>query len=151
MKKLLTISLAVLLVFTFVSFAAAQESDPMEGVQEYQDGFQWVPGNLPWALYIPHYDIGGGWWTGLCMQSMDQLPNMYKVYYCDNSGYWTPASVTEGALTSFQKVAWMVTPAMTGGLTTGWIVVESMYRMLGFVNYGQIGISVTTLGPFWSW
>jgi hypothetical protein len=149
MKKLLTVFLAVLLVFSFVSFAAAQESDPMEGVQVYQGDFKWVPGNLPWQLFIPHYDIGGAWWTGLVLHNMDINANQMTISFCDNDG-WTWGT-KEVAMTGFQKLAWMVTPQMTGGCVTGWIVVESQFQLLGFVNFGQTGISVTTLGPFFSW
>ena len=148
MKKLLTVFLAVLLIFTFASFAAAQESDPLEGVQVYDGDFQWVPGALPWALFIPHYDIGGEWWTGLVLQNMSGVGNMYKMYFCDNDGYIQ--ATKDGAFTSFQKAAWMMTMSMTGSCSTGWMVIESEFQLLGFVNYGQSGISVTTLGPFWS-
>ena len=87
MRKIITIFLAVFLVFTFASFAAAQESDPMEGVQVYDGDFKWVPGALPWAMFIPHYDIGGDWWTGLVIHNMSINANQYCVYLCDNNGY----------------------------------------------------------------
>jgi len=52
-KKLFMSFIAVLLVFSFVSFAAAQENDPMEGVKVYQGDFQWVPAGLPVATFYP--------------------------------------------------------------------------------------------------
>ena len=155
MKKVLTISLTVLLIFTFVSFAAAQESDPVEGAQVYQGDFEWVPIGLPWRLFIPHYDIAGGWWTGLVIQNMDVNANQYTISFCNNDGYTSQAATTEGALTAFQKVGNLVNigsgPWGTNGCGTGWIVIESQFQLMGFVNYGQSGISVTTLGPFFSW
>jgi len=144
MRKLLTVFVAVLLVLTFVSFAAAQESDPV--FDNPPGDMKWVPGGLPWALFIPHYTVTGGWWSGLCLQNMSGIANMYKIYFCGNSGYVT--GTVEGALTGYEKVAWMLTYAMCGS-SEGWIVVESQMSLLGFINYGQSD-SVTTLGPFFS-
>ena len=149
MKKLLTISLAVLLVFSFVSFAAAQESDPLEGVQTYDGDFKWVPAGLPWFMFIPHYDIRGNWWTGLVLHNMSGNANQFTISFCDDDGYvW---GTKEVAQTGWQKKAWLVSMTMTGGMGTGWIVVESQFPLLGFVNFGITGISVTTLGPFASY
>jgi len=152
-KKLFMSFIAVLLVFSFVSFAAAQENDPMEGVQVYQGDFQWVPSGLPWAMFIPHYDIqpAGGWWTGLVLHNMASGANQSTMYICDNDG-WVYAT-KETAYTGFQKLGWMMTLQMTGGMGTGWMVIESQLPLLGFVNFGQntsTGTSVTTLGPFYS-
>ena len=149
MKKTLMSLMVVLVVFSFVSFAAAQEKDPMEGVTTYQGNFQWVPGGLPWQLFIPHYDISSGWWSGLVLHNMSVNANQMTISFCDNDG-WVEAT-KEVALTGFQKQAWMLTYAMTG-CQTGWIVVESQLPLLGFINFGQnfsngTG-SVTTLGPF---
>jgi len=141
--------MVVLLVFSFVSFAAAQEKDPMEGVKTYSGDFQWVPGGLPWNLFIPHYDISSGWWSGLVLQNMAGGANQLVINFCDNDGYvW---GTKEWALTGWQKVAWMVTYQMAQ-CDQGWIVIESQLPLLGFINYGQnfsngTG-SVTTLGPF---
>jgi hypothetical protein len=148
MKKFVTVFLAVLLVFTFVSFVSAQESDPLEGVQTYDGNYQWVPGGLPWSMFIPHYDIAGNWWTGLVIHNLSLNANQYSISFCDNDGY--VFGVKEGALTGFQKVAWLLTFQMTGGLGTGWMVIESQFQLLGFVNFGITGVSVTTLGPFFS-
>lgn len=144
-KKLFMSFIAVLLVFSFVSFAAAQESDPMEGVQVYQGDFQWVPGGLPWQLFIPHYDITGGWWSGLCLHNWNTGANQATIWFCDNDGYVYGSK--EVAFTGWQKLAWMVTLSMTGGSGTGWIVIESQLQLLGFINYGRAD-SITTLGPF---
>ena len=151
MKKVLTISLTVLLVFTFVSFAAAQENDSVERVEVYDGDFKWVPGGLPWAMFIPHYDMRGVWWTGLVLHNMSINANQYAVYFCDNNGY--VKSVTEGALTGFQKVGALLSMGSgvawgTAGCGTGWMVIESQFPLLGFVNFGITGVSVTTLGPF---
>ena len=152
MKKLLTVFLAVLMIFTFVSFAGAQESDPLEGVQTYDGDFKWVPAGLGWFMFIPHYDIAGVWWTGLVIQSMDINANQYAVSFCDNDGY--VMATTEGALTSYQKVGALLHAGTsrwgTNGCGTGWIVIESQFQLCGFVNFGITGVSVTTLGPFFS-
>ena len=140
--------MAVLLVFTFVSFAAAQESDPLEGVQTYDGSFKWVPGGQPWQLFIPHYDIGGDWWTGLVVHNMSGVACQFEINFCDNMG--TVYGTLQDSLTSWEKTAWMLSYTMTGGLGTGWMVIESSQQLLGFVNYGTPA-SVTTLGPFWSW
>ena len=152
MKKLFKILLAVLLVFTLVSFASAEENDSMEGVEVYQGDFQWVPGNLPWQLFIPHYDIAGIWWTGMVIHNMSINANQYSVSFCNNDGY--VQSTTEGALTAFQKIGALLNIGIgrwgTNGCGTGWIVIESQFPLLGFVNFGITGVSVTTLGPFGS-
>jgi hypothetical protein len=145
MKKLCISLMAVLLVFSFVAFAPAQESDAV--FDNPPGDMQWVPGVLPWAMFIPHFDVdpAGGWWSGLCIHSMSISANQYKIYLCDNNGYIR--GTVEGALTAYQKVAWMLTPTMCG-VNKGWIVVESQFPLLGFINFGQAGVSVTTLGPF---
>ena len=154
MKKLLTIFLTVLLIFTFVSFAGAQDSDPMEGVEIYDGSFKWVPGNLPWFMFIPHYDIAGSWWTGLVIHNMSINANQYTISFCNNNG---DVMATKGdSLTAFQKKSYMLVmdnPAYYEAATncgTGWMVIESQFQVMGFVNFGQSNISVTTLGPFLS-
>jgi len=152
MKKILTILLAVFLVFSVVSFVSAEDSDSVENVLVYDGDFKWVPGGLPWRMFIPHYDNGGTWWTGLVMHSLSINANQYTVSFCNNAGY--VQSITEGALTGFQKVGNLLNLTNqawgTNGCTTGWMVVESQFPMLGFVNFGITGVSVTTLGPFYS-
>lgn len=145
MKKLCISLMAVLLVFSFVSFASAQESDAV--FDNPIGDMQWVPGVLPWAMFIDHYDVdpAGGWWSGICIHNRSINANQYKIYLCDNNGY--VRGTIEGALTAYQKVCWLLNPTVCG-VNKGWIVVESQFPLSGFINFGQAGVSVTTLGPF---
>ena len=145
MKKLCISLMAVLLVFSFVAFAPAQESDAV--FYNPPGDTQWVPGFLPYYLFIPHFDVGGAWWSGLVVHNMSINANQYRVTFANNNGYSKGA--IEGALTAYQKTAWMLNGAMCG-VTTGWAVIDSQYPILSFINYGISGISVTTLGPFYS-
>lgn len=148
MKKLRISLIAVLLVFCVVSFAPAQESDAV--FDNPSGDMKWTPTGLPFQLFIPHYTVIAGWWSGLCIHSMSFVANQYKVVYCNNNGYIT--GTKDGSLTAFEKDAWILTfGGFEGtGSNEGWIVVESQEPLLGFINYGQTGISVTTLGPFYS-
>jgi hypothetical protein len=142
MKKLCVSLMAVLLVFFFVSFAAAQGTDIDKPIGPQK----WVPGGMACQLFIPHYTVIGGWWSGLCLQNMSINANQYAIFFCDNDGYVTKQK--DGAMTAYQKVVWMLTYAMTGS-GEGWLVIESQYPLLGFVNFGNAE-SLSTLGPFWS-
>ena len=149
MKKLLTILLAVLLVFTFVSFAAAQEDDFLAKIQRPADGAEFVPTGLPWAMFMPHYDVTpGAWWTGLVVQNMSFGANQCTIWIFDDKGYQT--GYIEDSFMGLEKMGVMLTKTATAA-NTGFLIIESQLPMTAFVNFGQLcgaGCAVTTLGPF---
>ena len=149
MRRIRTVTIFVIALLVMgVALAGAQDKLPFK---IDRDKLPFTPVGLPYWIYIPHYDCGGGWWSGIVIQNINTSANQFTVWYFDNNGYQTGYS--EGALTAFQKWIKIITPADTGGPTQGFILIESQLPLVAFINFGQNtpnGVGITTLGPFFS-
>jgi len=150
MRRFRTVMVFVIALLVMgVAIAGAQDKPPFK---IDKDKLPFTPVGLPWWIYIPHYDCSIEWWTGIVIHNINSSANQYTVWYLDNNGY--PVGYSEGALTALQKWVHVVTTADTGGVTQGFIFIESELPVIAFVNFGQntaTGVGITTLGPFISW
>lgn len=137
----------LLIVFLFVFFVSMTSS--FSKAEDGRIGITFVPGNLPCKLWIPHYDISDGWWSGVAIHNMSQNANQYRVVFPDNdSNVLNPQGKT-GALTSFAKTSFTIDTQDTGGASQGWVAIESQHTVSAFVLFGQ-GESLGSIGPYFS-
>ncbi|HEX15532.1 MAG TPA: hypothetical protein ENF44_00200 [Deltaproteobacteria bacterium] len=91
-----------------------------------------------YTLYLPHFDVTGGWWTGVALRNAERGDVKVKLFAYDSEGQLLGEE--ELTLGDYERRALLVGQDVFSGVETGWIKVVSSGRMDGFVLFGNGGM-----------